>query len=377
MQWVWVVLLATILCDGEQVDMYEEYYEEEVLEEFTRLDGSTLKVTRVGVDGVAMSFGEGDWQSHLKSKSEVTRVTTLSPHEHIALISMANTRAVMDCSPSHKEECQLKPPQVLMIGLGGGSEARYLHQVFPNVNLTIVEIEPATLQAANKYFGFKQDSRLHVVVQDCIDYLAQVPDGSFDLIIHEGADAKGMVPVLNTDEFVQLLHSKVHDNGLIHVNVVSLSNGDEAEDENLTMYTWDLYLKHSASIAVFRVDTFQHVFMVHPKKVIDNHRENARQLAAVTQQFDPSKDHFSFLNGSFMDVTHPAVFEHFRSGSQPKQIQIHVTNGLDEPIDVYYDSNPHLYCDCKTSCYPTHSDSLKLQGTIPPREDRVSEPFTD
>ncbi|HVQ62500.1 MAG TPA: hypothetical protein VMS53_10480, partial [Burkholderiales bacterium] len=58
-----------------------------------------------------------------------------------------------------------EPRDVLMVGLGGGSMARFVHGRMPRTRVTVVEINPGVVTVARKYFGFpEEDERLEVVI---------------------------------------------------------------------------------------------------------------------------------------------------------------------------------------------------------------------
>src|SRR5437879_6762390 len=57
------------------------------------------------------------------------------------------------------------PREVLMVGLGGGSMARFIHQRMPQTRVTVVEINPGVVTAARRYFYFtEEDARLEIVL---------------------------------------------------------------------------------------------------------------------------------------------------------------------------------------------------------------------
>ncbi|KAK8737067.1 hypothetical protein OTU49_004784 [Cherax quadricarinatus] len=60
---------------------------------------------------------------------------------------------------------------LLVVGLGGGSLASYIHKYFPQVRVTAVDLDPAVVEIAQKWFGFIPDVRLTVEVSDGIDYI--------------------------------------------------------------------------------------------------------------------------------------------------------------------------------------------------------------
>src|SRR5262247_2006195 len=53
------------------------------------------------------------------------------------------------------------PREVLMVGLGGGSMARFVHLHMPMTRVTVAEINPGVVTVARKYFHFsEEDERL-------------------------------------------------------------------------------------------------------------------------------------------------------------------------------------------------------------------------
>ena len=49
------------------------------------------------------------------------------------------------------------PRRVFMIGLGGGSMARFLHRAYPRSRVTAVEVNPEVVAAARRYFDLPAD----------------------------------------------------------------------------------------------------------------------------------------------------------------------------------------------------------------------------
>jgi len=60
-----------------------------------------------------------------------------------------------------------KPREVLTVGLGGGSMARFIHQRMPKTRVTVVEINPGVVTVARKFFRFpEEDERIEIVIGD-------------------------------------------------------------------------------------------------------------------------------------------------------------------------------------------------------------------
>ncbi|KAK6032109.1 hypothetical protein OSTOST_01722 [Ostertagia ostertagi] len=64
-----------------------------------------------------------------------------------------------------------KGKQVLEIGLGGGSFDMGLHKIKPEVNITAVEIDPAVVKMAFKWFDVVDSGTHHTVSQDGVKFL--------------------------------------------------------------------------------------------------------------------------------------------------------------------------------------------------------------
>ena len=59
------------------------------------------------------------------------------------------------------------PRDVLLVGLGGGSMARFIHQRMPKTRVSVVEIDPGVVTVARRYFHFpEEDARLEIVIGD-------------------------------------------------------------------------------------------------------------------------------------------------------------------------------------------------------------------
>ncbi|CAJ0594913.1 unnamed protein product [Cylicocyclus nassatus] len=75
--------------------------------------------------------------------------------------------------------------RILSVGLGGGTINGFLHQGFPKINITVVEISRQMVNMARKWFGFVEDDYHRVVVSDGVKFIAEaVKKGNvFDAIL--------------------------------------------------------------------------------------------------------------------------------------------------------------------------------------------------
>jgi spermidine synthase len=79
-----------------------------------------------------------------------------------------------------------KPREVLMVGLGGGSMARFIHQRMPGTRVSVVEINPGVVTVARRYFRFpEEDARLEIVIGDGAEAVPRRP-ASCDVLVVDG-----------------------------------------------------------------------------------------------------------------------------------------------------------------------------------------------
>jgi len=78
------------------------------------------------------------------------------------------------------------PRDVLLVGLGGGSMARFIHQRMPKTRVSVVEIDPGVVTVARSYFHFpEEDARLQIVIGDGAQVVPQRP-ASCDVLVVDG-----------------------------------------------------------------------------------------------------------------------------------------------------------------------------------------------
>ena len=74
-----------------------------------------------------------------------------------------------------------KPKRVLIVGLGGGSMIHFLKRYDPEVKIDSVEIDPAVVEIAKKYFNVPDDDNVKLMAEDGLKYLEST-DAKYDVI---------------------------------------------------------------------------------------------------------------------------------------------------------------------------------------------------
>lgn len=112
----------------------------------------------------------------------------------------------------------------LLIGLGGGSLAGRLDRYY-GVSVDVVEIDPAVVRLAKKWFGFESKGRL--AVEDARTYLA-AGEASYDLIVGDAFSGDRHPAHLFTVESFRTLKSRLRPDGVFALNVIGYAKGPEA-----------------------------------------------------------------------------------------------------------------------------------------------------
>ena len=113
------------------------------------------------------------------------------------------------------------PRDVLMVGLGGGSMARFIHQRMPQTRVTVVEINPGVVTVARKYFHFPgEDGRLEIVTGDGAEVVPQRP-ASCDVLVVDGFVNGSPAKDLCTQSFYDSAFAALRPGGVMVANFMS------------------------------------------------------------------------------------------------------------------------------------------------------------
>lgn len=122
------------------------------------------------------------------------------------------------------------PRSVLMVGLGGGSVAKFIHHYMPQTAVRVLEIDPQVVAIARQCFMVPaDDQRFRIIIGDGAAHMAG-PGGAADIIMVDGYDAESHVEALATREFYDACRRRLAPGGIL---VVNLWGGDRQFNETL------------------------------------------------------------------------------------------------------------------------------------------------
>jgi len=170
-------------------------------------------------DGLEVTEERGMRVLHLGSRAIQSAMRVSRPWD----LELAYTRAMMGFLMFNP-----MPQDVLMIGLGGGSLAKFIRKQRPQTRITAVEIDPQVIAAARTHFELPpDDDTLSVIEADGALYVRQHP-ASADVILLDGFDAGNQVAALATQTFYAACRRVLRPGGVLVVNLWG-RDGDFAE----------------------------------------------------------------------------------------------------------------------------------------------------
>ncbi|VWB34087.1 spermidine synthase [Burkholderia aenigmatica] len=137
---------------------------------------------------------------------------------------------------------QPESARIGLIGLGGGSLAKYCHRYLPEAHITAIEINPDVIALRDRFHIPPDDERLTVVCADAARHLSTTTQ-TFDALLLDGFNADGAPAELYSSAFYQTCHARLSNDGVLVINFLG-------EDPRLGDMLGRLYDTFGASIAL-------------------------------------------------------------------------------------------------------------------------------
>lgn len=110
------------------------------------------------------------------------------------------------------------PEHVLMIGLGGGSLAKFCHRHLPATRITVVEIDARVIALRDEFHVPPDDERFRVVCDDGAHYISHL-GARVDAILIDAFDEAGVAPSLATSDFFDQASRHLTADGVLVMNL--------------------------------------------------------------------------------------------------------------------------------------------------------------
>jgi len=111
------------------------------------------------------------------------------------------------------------PRSMLMVGLGGGSIAKFAYKHLPETRIIVVELLPQIVSVARSMFFLPpDDERLQVIVGDGADHIENMVN-PVDVIMLDAYGATGIAEPLSTEDFFGRCRDHLTPEGVLIVNL--------------------------------------------------------------------------------------------------------------------------------------------------------------
>lgn len=114
---------------------------------------------------------------------------------------------------------QPSPREIGMIGLGGGSLAKFCYRHLPEAAITVAEIDPHVIALRDCFHIPANDARFQVHCMDGAELVGQQPQ-RFDVLVVDGFDRAGQPAQLCSQRFYDDCHAALTDGGVMVVNLL-------------------------------------------------------------------------------------------------------------------------------------------------------------
>jgi spermidine synthase len=109
------------------------------------------------------------------------------------------------------------PKNIVMVGLGGGSLAKFCYRYLPKTQITVVEIDARVIALRQEFCVPADDHRFRIVCDDGARYISNLPE-RIDVIMVDAFDTIGLAPTLATTDFYAQAARRLSSNGLLVMN---------------------------------------------------------------------------------------------------------------------------------------------------------------
>ena len=128
-------------------------------------------------------------------------------------LDLAYTRTMMGFLMFHP-----KPSRIGMIGLGGGSLAKFCYRHLPDADITVLEINPHVIALRHEFSVPDDDARFRVIRADGSRYV-RAHEGVFDVLLVDGYDSDGLPGVLSSKRFYDDVFDCLRPSGVLAANI--------------------------------------------------------------------------------------------------------------------------------------------------------------
>lgn len=118
-----------------------------------------------------------------------------------------------------------QPRRILVAGLGGGTIPSLMWELFPDAEIDVLEVDPAVVKVAERFFNFQPDERMRVHEVDARVFIkrAGLRRQQYDYIMLDAFSGEYIPEHLLTAEFLQEVADILSEDGIVVANTFASS----------------------------------------------------------------------------------------------------------------------------------------------------------
>lgn len=148
-----------------------------------------------------------------------------------------------------------EPKSIAMIGLGGGSLAKYCHHHLPASSILVLENNAKVIALKNQFHIPDNDARFKVIKEDGAEYLRNTEE-LFDVLLIDGYTKLGQAPQLCSEDFYASCLASLNPGGIMAINLSGAAGLNQVYQERI-----DRIFEYQ-SIAVMEDDRMNQILFV-------------------------------------------------------------------------------------------------------------------
>ena len=115
---------------------------------------------------------------------------------------------------------QPRPEHIVMVGLGGGSLAKFCYRYLPHSRITVLELRADVIALREQFAIPRDNARFRIVHADAAQYMAHLAGGA-DVLLVDGFDHDGLPPALGSAAFYADCRRALRPGGVMVANIFS------------------------------------------------------------------------------------------------------------------------------------------------------------
>lgn len=142
-------------------------------------------------------------------------------HDSVQSVMRRDEPDVLICAYTRKMMAFLlfnpNPKSIVMVGLGGGSLAKFCYRNLPKARICVVEIDARVIALREEFCVPADDHRFRIVCDDGARYISSVSE-PIDVLMVDAFDAIGLAPTLVATDFYVRAAQQLSSNGILVMN---------------------------------------------------------------------------------------------------------------------------------------------------------------